>query len=221
MDFRGFDTLGEITVLAIVALSVFALLRRFRPGQESVGAPLQQKLQGALDDANPARGKGYMLTEFMSVPGLIIQMMFPIILIFSIHLFLRGHDLPGGGFSAGLTASAALVLLYMARGVRWVESRIRVAPVRWMAIGLLTSLGTGLGSLVVGYPFLTSHFRYLDAPLIGRLPLASAMLFDLGVFILVVGATTLILTAIAHQSLRRPRRHSPSQAEVGAPQGDA
>lgn len=221
VDFRGFDTLGEITVLAIVALSVFALLRRFRPGAESVGAPVQQKVQRALEDADPAREKGSMLAEYMSVPGLIIQMMFPIILIFSIHLFLRGHDLPGGGFSAGLTASAALILLYMAKGVRWVEARFRVAPVRWMAVGLLTSLGTGLGSLFLGYPFLTSHFRYLDAPVIGNLPLPSAMLFDLGVFILVVGATTLMLTAIAHQSLRRPRRPGVSPASPGTPEGSA
>jgi multicomponent K+:H+ antiporter subunit A len=220
VDFRGFDTLGEITVLAIVALSVFALLRRFRPGEESAAAPPQQAAQSALDAADPSRGKGYMLAEYMSVPGLIIQMMFPIILVFSVHLFLRGHDLPGGGFSAGLTGSAALVLLYMARGVRWVEARFRVAPVRWIALGLLTSFATGLGSLLFGYPFLTSYFRHVELPLLGNLALPTALLFDLGVFILVVGATTLILTSIAHQSLRRPRRPK-GQALVGEPEGRA
>src|SRR5690606_29572914 len=108
----------------------------------------------------------------------IIRLMFPIVLLFAVHLFLRGHDLPGGGFSAGLTASAALILLYMAGGVRWVETRFRVAPVRWIAVGLLIAMATGAGSLLLGYPFLTSYFRYLEAPLLGKLPLPTALLFD-------------------------------------------
>ena len=95
-------------------------------------------------------------------------------------------------------------------GVRWVEARFRVAPVRWIAAGLLTALGTGLGAWLFGRPFLTSYFTYLEAPVLGRIPLPTAMAFDLGVLILVVGATTLILTAIGHQSLRKPRRPEPT-----------
>src|SRR5690606_20586251 len=95
--------------------------------------------------------------------------------------------------------------LYMARGARWVETHLRVLPVRWVAAGLLLAVGTGLGALVFDHPFLTLHFRYADLPVLGRIPLASAVLFDLGVFCLVVGATTLMLVALAHQSLRRPR----------------
>jgi multicomponent K+:H+ antiporter subunit A len=210
VDFRGFDTFGEITVLAVVALSVFALLRRFRPGEESLRPPAQQRAQNAWDDQELDRGRGQTLAEYMRVPGLIIQLMAPIILLFAVHLFLRGHDQPGGGFSAGLTTSAALILLYMAGGVRWVEARFRVAPVRWIAAGLLTALGTGLGAWLFGRPFLTSYFTYLEAPVLGRIPLPTAMAFDLGVLILVVGATTLILTAIGHQSLRKPRRPEPT-----------
>ena len=206
VDFRGFDTLGEITVLAIVALTVFALLRRFRPGAESVGAPSQQRYQNAIDERLPDRSAGHTLASYLMIPGLIIQLMFPVILLFGLHLFLRGHDLPGGGFAAGITMAVGLILLYMAGGARWVEARLRVAPVRWIGLGLLTAVGTGLGSLFFDYPFLTAYFRYLDVPLLGRIPLATAVLFDLGVLLLVVGATSLILIALAHQSLRRPRR---------------
>jgi multicomponent K+:H+ antiporter subunit A len=103
----------------------------------------------------------------------------------------------------------------MAGGVRWVEARVRVLPVRWIAVGLLIALATGAGSLALGYPFLTSYFTYADFGRLGRTPLATAMLFDLGVFVVVVGSTTLILVALAHQSLRRPRaRRTP--AETGA-----
>jgi multicomponent K+:H+ antiporter subunit A len=174
-------------------------------------------VQDSYDRDRGEAGRGYTLAEYMRVPSLIMQLMAPVIMLFAVHLFLRGHDLPGGGFVAGLTASVALILLYMAGGVRWVEARFRVTPVRWIAAGLLTALATGLGSLLFGYPFLTSYFTYLDLGWLGRLPLPTAMAFDLGVFVLVVGATTLILTAIAHQSLRRPRRSEPPPEAMAGP----
>ncbi|HQV71596.1 MAG: monovalent cation/H+ antiporter subunit A [Dokdonella sp.] len=205
VDFRGFDTLGEISVLAIVALTVFGLLRRFRPAAESISMPVQQQQQTAYDAAAPDRAADHSLTDYLMIPGLIIQLLSPVILLFGLHLFLRGHDLPGGGFVAGITVSVALILLYMAGGARWVETRLRVLPVRWIGAGLLMAVLTGLGSLAFGHPFMTSHFQYLDLPLLGRIPLATAVLFDLGVFAVVVGATTLMLIALAHQSLRRPR----------------
>jgi multicomponent K+:H+ antiporter subunit A len=205
VDFRGFDTLGEISVLAIVALTVFVLLRRFRPAAESINALRRQRRNSVSDLAGSDHRIDQSLADYLMIPGLIVQLMFPVILLFGVHLFLRGHDLPGGGFAAGITVSVALILLYMARGARWVETHLRVQPVRWIGAGLLLAVGTGLGSLLFGHPFLTSHFQYAQLPLLGRIPLATAVLFDLGVFCLVVGATTLMLVALAHQSLRRPR----------------
>jgi multicomponent K+:H+ antiporter subunit A len=213
VDFRAFDTFGEITVLAIVALTVFGLLRRFRPSPESIEPLPQRRGQEAAEALNREGERAHAFMEYLRVPGLIIQLMVPVILLFAIHLFLRGHDLPGGGFSAGLTASVALILLYMAGGVRWVEGRVRVLPVRWIAAGLLLVLATGAGSLLLGFPFLTSYFTYADFGVLGRAPLPTAMLFDLGVFMVVVGSTTLILVSLAHQSLRRarPRRVGPEK----------
>jgi multicomponent K+:H+ antiporter subunit A len=174
-----------------------------------------------LDAAGSDRVIDQSTAEYLVIPGLIVQVMFPVILLFGVHLFLRGHDLPGGGFAAGITVSVALILMYMARGARWVEAHLRVRPVRWIGIGLLLAAGTGLGSLAFGHPFLTSHFQYAELPLLGRIPLATAVLFDLGVFCLVVGATTLMLVALAHQSLRRPRVASAVAADGSLqPQGD-
>jgi multicomponent K+:H+ antiporter subunit A len=97
-----------------------------------------------------------------------------------------------------------LIVQYMAAGTRRVELRLRVQPARWIGYGLLLALLTGAGAWLFDRPFLTSYFRYLDLPVFGSIPVASALLFDLGVFLLVVGATALILIAIAHQSIRRP-----------------
>lgn len=113
VDFRGFDTLGEIAVLAAVALTVFALLRRFRPAKESIGVPDQQQGDGEA---------------WLRIPGTIMQLLFPVIGVVALYLLLRGHDQPGGGFVAGLTLSIAIIVQYMAGGTRWVEDNLRVHP---------------------------------------------------------------------------------------------
>jgi multicomponent K+:H+ antiporter subunit A len=204
VDFRAFDTLGEIAVLAIVAVTVFSLLRRFRPAQESVRTPLQQRLQNTFDEDREGRSLGDTLGDYIQVPRIVMEWLFPAIMVFAIYLLIRGHDLPGGGFAAGVTMSIALILQYMASGTRSIETRLRVRPFSWMGAGLLAAVVTGAGATLFGSPFLTTWFRYADVPLIGQVPMASALLFDLGVFLLVVGATALVLIAIAHQSIRIP-----------------
>jgi multicomponent K+:H+ antiporter subunit A len=204
VDFRGFDTLGEITVLGIVALTTFALLRRFRPASDSIERPEQQRLQGAFE-ASSAEAAGAIASDFLRIPSVIMRWLFPVIIVLSIYLFLRGHDLPGGGFIAGIALSTAFVLQYLAGGTRWVEDRLRIRPTLWIGAGLLVALLTGAGAWLFGEPFLTSSFQYLTLPVLGRVPLASALAFDLGVFVLVVGATVLILVALAHQSIRSAR----------------
>jgi len=210
VDFRGFDTMGEITVLAVVALTVFSLLRRFRPAVDSTDRPEQQR---ALDDLASERSQN-IATDFLRVPALIMNWLFPVIVVVSIHMFLRGHDLPGGGFIAGIIMSLGFILQYMAGGTRWVEDRLRILPLLWIAWGLLLALLTGAGAMAFGTPFLTSAFAYLEIPLIGKVPMASALLFDLGVFALVVGATVLMLIALAHQSIRRPNPAGPGKPRM-------
>lgn len=219
VDFRAFDTLGEITVLAIVALTVFSLLRRFRPARESVVSPPQQRLQDQFDEEREGRSIGDTLADYIFIPRVIMEWLFPVILVLALYLLIRGHDLPGGGFAAGVTMSIALILQYMAAGTRSIEARIRVQPLRWAGAGLLIAAATGTGAMLFGYPFLTSWFRYADLPVFGDVPLASALLFDLGVFLLVVGATALMLIAIAHQSIRTPR--TLTQVEREATEGEA
>jgi multicomponent K+:H+ antiporter subunit A len=196
VDFRGFDTLGEITVLGVVAIAAYSLLRRFRPARESI-APLPQHLQQSPEVA----------AEDLAVPALIMRVMFTAILVLAVYLLLRGHNLPGGGFVAGITLAVGVILQYMAASTRWAEDRLAIRPVRWIAVGLLLAAATGAGSLVFGRPFLTSHVAHFELPLIGALHVPSALFFDVGVFSLVVGATGLVLIALGHQSTRahRPR----------------
>ena len=216
VDFRGFDTLGEITVLAAVALTVFALLRRFRPPKESMQLPAQQRLLAkdvVTDLVNPRSASDTAL-GFMMVPAMLVRLLLPIAFMVSMYLFMRGHNQPGGGFVAGLVMSVAFILQYMVAGTQWVEAQMSLRPLRWMGTGLLCATLTGLGSLLWGYPFLTTHTAHFSLPVLGEIHVASALFFDIGVFAVVVGATLLILTALAHQSVRA---HRPAlQSKTGA-----
>jgi multicomponent K+:H+ antiporter subunit A len=220
VDFRGFDTLGEITVLAAVALTVFALLRRFRPPKESLPLPAQQRLLArdvVTDLVNPRSASDTAL-GFMMVPAVLVRLLLPIALVVSMYLFMRGHNLPGGGFVAGLVMSVAFILQYMVAGTQWVEAQMSLRPLRWIGVGLLFAMLTGLGSMALGYPFMTTHTAHLQLPLLGDIHFASALFFDIGVYAVVVGSTLLILTALAHQSVRshRPTSLPKSLATQGA-----
>ena len=127
------------------------------------------------------------------------------ICVVALFLLLRGHDLPGGGFAAGLTASIAIIIQYMVGGTQWVEDRLRISPLRWIGARAAARGGHRAGAWLFGRPFLTSYFAYAELPIIGEVPTASALIFDIGVFALVVGATVLMLIALAHQSVRGHR----------------
>ncbi|EFQ62571.1 monovalent cation/H+ antiporter subunit A [Pseudomonas lactucae] len=222
VDFRGFDTLGEITVLGAVALTVYALLRRFRPSKESMQLPAQQRQLApdvATDLVNPRQANDTAL-GFMMVPAVLVRLLLPIALVVSFYLFMRGHNQPGGGFVAGLVMSVAFILQYMVAGTQWVEAQMSLRPMRWMGFGLLSATLTGLGALFVGYPFLTTHTWHLSLPLLGDIHIASALFFDVGVYAMVVGSTLLMLTALGHQSVRAHKPGNQPKA-VAATEGAA
>jgi multicomponent K+:H+ antiporter subunit A len=177
VDFRGFDTLGEITVLAIAAVGIYALLHDLRLPQARFDSDGRRWTR----DAHP------MLLTTISRPLL------PLALLVAFYIFLRGHNMPGGGFIAGLVTSVALVTQYVANGVHWVHQRVPGDYHPVLALGVLVAGLTGVASWYFGAPFLTSTHGYVHWPLVGKVHLASAIAFDVGVFLAVVGSTLLIL----------------------------
>src|SRR5574340_604440 len=212
VDFRGFDTFGEITVLGIVALTVFALLRRFRPAPESVPLPHQQRVQddaGAEPVVDPA---ALLPAGYLMLPAVLVRLLLPMAMLVSLFFLLRGHNAPGGGFVGGLILATALLLQYVVGGTLWVESHLRIHPLTWITLGLLAAAGAGMAAWLTGAPFLTSLAWHGTLPLLGDVHLSSVLVFDLGVYMLVVGATMLMLIAIAHQSLRAQPRKATGEA---------
>jgi multicomponent K+:H+ antiporter subunit A len=184
VDFRGYDTFGEITVLAIAAVGVLALMDGMRTRR-------------------PATDSGGRTWTFATQPLMLrvaARMVLPLALVVTLYIFMRGHNQPGGGFIAGLITAVALVLQYMAMGQSRAEALLRAEGgsrfVRWIGIGLGIAGLTGVGAFAFGQPFLTSAHGHPVVPLLGELPLATAALFDLGVYITVVGATLLMLSSL-------------------------
>jgi multicomponent K+:H+ antiporter subunit A len=185
VDFRGFDTLGEIVVLSIAGLGIVALLRKI-------------SLHASVTDLD---GRPWSKVAHPVILQNLSRLLFPLMLLFAAFVFLRGHNLPGGGFIAGLVAALAIVLQYLGNGIEWTSARIRTDMHRVIAAGLFFAIATGLVSMVLGFPFLTSAFTYLKWPVVGKFEVASAMIFDLGVFLAVVGATVLILVELGKFNL--------------------
>jgi multicomponent K+:H+ antiporter subunit A len=179
VDYRGFDTLGEITVMAIAALIVAGLMSGFAPAGPA------RHVGGGAGDRHP------LLLQLIS------RLVLPFAILISIHLFLRGHNLPGGGFIAGLVLAIGFVLMQVAHGERWVRERWSPDFSQWAAWGLLVAAGTGVAAWMFGAPFLTSTYDYPWLPGVGGVPLASASAFDLGVYLVVTGATMVMLLSIA------------------------
>ena len=192
VDFRGYDTFGEITVLGIAAIGVLALME----GMRTRRPPLDE----------------YGLTRtFRSHPLLLrvaANVVLPVALVFTIYIFMRGHNMPGGGFIAGLITAVALVLQFMAMGQEQAERHLRAGHgrrfVRWIGSGLGIAGLTGVAAFFFGRPFLTSAHGHPHVPLLGDLPFASAALFDLGVYLTVVGGTLLTISVLGTASEESP-----------------
>ncbi|OTG64556.1 monovalent cation/H+ antiporter subunit A [Acinetobacter sp. ANC 3903] len=194
VDFRGFDTFGEITVLGIAAVGALCLM----DGMRAHGTTITQ-------------GLTYRFNPSPLMFRITASWVLPLALVVSLYIFLRGHNLPGGGFIAGLITALALVIQYIALGQDQAEQMLKAKSGRlyeiWIGSGLSIAGLTGLAAWFWGRPFLTSAHVYIAPPLLGDIHLASAALFDVGVYVTVVGATMLMISVLGdsrHSSMSGP-----------------
>ncbi|NNE80141.1 MAG: monovalent cation/H+ antiporter subunit A [Silicimonas sp.] len=216
VDFRGFDTYGEIIVLGIAALLIFALTETL------LGGPVRARLLNRNPDQPRA---GNMHPTMMVV---LTRVMMPVVLMVGFYIFLRGHNEPGGGFIAGLVVSIAVVMQYMASGFHWASDRLRYPYHGVIGAGVLVAGFTGIGSWFVSKPFLTSDFTYVRIPPFEKFELATAALFDVGVLLAVVGAVMLSLESFSRLARRSDMQESeypmdidPSRAGLPSQDADA
>lgn len=172
VDFRALDTLGEIFVLAVAALGVSALLTGNR--DDAGGEP-------DIPEPSSPGGSPILRAAARSIT--------PLLALLSIFLFARGHHEPGGGFVGGLVAGAAALFHGLAFGIR--STRSRLVPARWIGAGLAVALLAGAIGLLRGEAFLEPAWLAGKVPAVGKL--GTPLLFDAGVFLVVLGVSTQVL----------------------------
>ncbi|WBU63697.1 monovalent cation/H+ antiporter subunit A [Paracoccus aerodenitrificans] len=190
VDFRGYDTFGEITVLGIAALVIYAMTETLMTGRSS------RRLLNWRHDHREAGDRHPLLLVVAT------RVILPMSLTVGLFIFLRGHNQPGGGFVAGLIVAISLLMQYMASGFAWAQEKQRVPFHAMIGLGVVVAAATGMGAWLWGVPFLTSNYTYVKLPFLEEFELATAMAFDLGVFLCVLGAVMLALNSLSRIARR-------------------
>jgi multicomponent Na+:H+ antiporter subunit A len=214
VDIRAWDTLGEIMVLLVAATGVASMVfrhRRFGAAPRVADAP-----QPALvtSDVTWLRGSELRHPRHRSlVLEVATRMIFPLIMVLSVYFFFTGHNTPGGGFAGGLTAGLALVLRYLAGGRYELGEALPLDAGKVLGVGLGLSVGTAAASLLLGAPVLSSALIEVDVPVLGHVKFVTALFFDLGVYLIVVG---LVLDVLRSLGARLDEELGPPSADSRA-----
>lgn len=206
VDIRAWDTMGEIMVLLVAATGVASLVFRHRrfgaapristaAGQPDIG-PVGA-YSPAIGDVTWLRGSEMRDPRYRSlVLEVATRMIFPLIMVLSAYFFFAGHNTPGGGFAGGLTAGLALVLRYLAGGRYELGETLPLDAGKILGTGLGLSAGTAVASILLGAPALSSAVLQFDIPVFGHVKLVTALFFDLGVYLIVVGLVLDVLRSL-------------------------
>lgn len=198
VDIRAWDTLGEISVLLVAATGVASLMfrhRRFgrapRVG-DAAGQPDVVVASGIWLRGSELRDPKHRSL----VLEVATRLIFPLVMVLSFYFFFAGHNVPGGGFAGGLTAGLALVLRYLAGGRYELGETLPFDAGKILGLGLAFSGGTALSSMLLGAPVLSSATIQFDMLGFGHVKIVTAIFFDLGVYLVVVGLVLDVLRSL-------------------------
>jgi multicomponent Na+:H+ antiporter subunit A len=221
VDIRAWDTLGEISLLVVAATGVASLvfLRR-RTGSVDRIDPVQLARQQRTSRRAP-RGQWLAASAVLAperrsvILEVVTRILFHTILVFSIFLLFSGHNEPGGGFAGGLVAGLALVLRYLAGGRYELGEAAPVDPGLLLGVGLLFAGGTGVVGLALGVEVLQTAILETTLPVLGDIKLVTALFFDTGVYLIVVGLVLDILRSLGAELDREVDEDDPIDAAPG------
>jgi len=218
VDTRAWDTMGEISVLVVVATGIASLL--FVSGRAATIQRMQDSrlLRSAANRgrvvADPAASsEGYAVTrQSWLVAGramperersimleVLVRLLFHPAMVVSVFVLLVGHNLPGGGFAGGLVAGLALTSRYIVGGRYELAEAAPIDPGKLLGFGILLAAGTAAVSLFTGAPPLTSALLEADVPVLGHLEFSTTTIFDVGVYLVVVGLTLDLLRSLGSE----------------------
>ncbi|PCC82375.1 Na+/H+ antiporter subunit A [Corynebacterium accolens] len=193
VDLRAWDTFGEITVLVIAATGIASLIYRTQSFTRSSRRPTL-RVTGRRWLAAGAESEQALNRSLMV--DVTTRLLFPSMIALSLYFYFSGHNAPGGGFAGGLVAALALILRYLAGGRAELDEALPIDGGRTMGTGLLISIASVVVPFAFGHPPLTTGYTKLPVPLVGDVSLPSALVFDAGVYLIVVGLTLYILNSL-------------------------
>ncbi|RCV54792.1 Na+/H+ antiporter subunit A [Marinitenerispora sediminis] len=247
VDLRAWDTMGEISVLAVAAAGVASLMFlrrrtqpvRGRPGERAVplaaapvadgtagsaGAPWQPTVLTTAPRQlrveprwNPLwlPGAQALARERRSIVfEVIARALFPVVMLLSVYLLFVGHTDVGGGFAGGIVAGLGLMVRYLAGGRYELYAAVRAQPGALIGMGLVIATGTALAGAVFGTEILAGGAFDLHIPLVGDLHLTSALVFDFGVYLLVIGLVLDILRSLGARVDEQLEKESPTERQA-------
>lgn len=222
VDIRAWDTMGEIMVLVVAATGVASMVFRHRRfgaaprisdvGQPDIGVPSNP----AASEVTWLRGSGMRDPRHRSLLlEVATRIIFPLIMVLSAYFFFAGHNNPGGGFAGGLTAGLALVLRYLAGGRYELGETLPLDAGKILGAGLCLSVGTALVSLFFGAPVLSSALIEFDVPVLGTVKFVTSLIFDLGVYLIVVGLVLDVLRSLGARVDEEIAQSTKQQVDAG------
>lgn len=237
VDIRGWDTLGELSVLIAAATGVASLvflrsrtdnlprvpdavrrsLRfRLRPVRETVSA---EYVPGVKD---PSTRNAWLLAGLKLAPEnrsilleVVIRLLFHAVVVVSVFILFAGHNAPGGGFAGGLVAGLALAGRYLAGGRYELGAAAPVDAGRLLGVGLLLAAGTAVAPLFFGAHALTSAWFEATVPLLGHIEFTTSTIFDVGVYLVVIGMVLDVLRSLGAE-VDRQQEDASDELEEGS-----
>ena len=243
VDIRAWDTFGEISVLALAATGVASLIfvkgrgdgvrasstvaegtvgRRTPAGQSSrdhAALALTRKFAASTRDAWLVAGRTLAPERRSIIFEVVTRLVFHSMIVFSIYLLLAGHNLPGGGFAGGLTAGLALTIRYLAGGRFELREASPVEAGTLLGIGLATAAASGVVPLLLGGQVFQSAIIELWLPVFGDIKFVTSTIFDIGVYIVVVGLVLDVLRSLGSEIDEHFEEHPAGETEGQEPDG--
>ncbi|MDO5696453.1 MAG: Na+/H+ antiporter subunit A [Dermatophilus congolensis] len=210
VDIRAWDTMGELSVAVAAATGIASLIFLREENVEGARAKLSEILARRRAAAQrqvspmPRGGKQAWLPEGSSLQAdrrsvlleVVARLIFHVVILWSIYLLFAGHGGPGGGFAAGLVAGLAICVRYLAGGRDELRAAVPVMPGLLLGLGLFLSAGFGVASMLVGGHVLQSWTFDIPVPLVGDVHIVTSLLFDVGVYLVVIGLLLDVLRSL-------------------------
>ena len=223
VDLRGWDTMGELSVLIAAATGVASLVYLNARGSQRQAKQARQPKRPATPQKPGAERRAWLIAGNSLAPEnrsivveVVVRLIFHALFITSLYLLFAGHNSTGGGFAGGVVAGLALAARYLAGGREELDAAVRIDAGQLLGIGMILAAGSALAPMMFGYPPLMSFWLDSEVAGIGHVIFVTSTIFDIGVYLIVIGLVIDILRSLGSELDIQAEEEQLSQRNVSA-----